>query len=142
VHRQVNRYGGIVDYQELFSSVRRHPGAYGVPDSMAGFVAFLQGVDYGNAGQFLAGFRELLVVRAGKGANLTWPGLVWHIAFPGNSSLSAELLGDPERERHAIDTLFQLLDEFLKRRSGHGEPAKIFGEYHEWRRTDGLSNNS
>lgn len=131
-----------MDYQELFSSVRRHPGAYGVPDSMAGFVAFLQGVHYGNDGQFLAGFREFLAVRAGKGANLAWPGLVWHIAFPGNSSLPAELQDDPKRERHAIDILFPLLDEFLKRRSGHGELARIFEEYHEWRRIDSPPDNS
>ncbi len=128
-----------VDYRELFSSVRRRPQLYGVPDTFRGLCAFVQGVDAGNEWQFLAGFREFLVVRADKGANLTWTGLVLHIAFPGNDHLAAGLLADPEQEQHAADTLFQLLDEFLERRSRHGEPTKVFAEYLDWRKAQGLS---
>jgi hypothetical protein len=126
--------GPLVDYRELFSSVHRRPRLYGVPDTFPGVCAFIQGVDAGNEWQFLAGFREFLVVRAGKGSNLTWTGLVLHIAFPGNDHLAADLLADPQREQHAVDTAFALLDEFLERRAQHGEPAKIFAEYVAWRK--------
>lgn len=123
----------------MFSSVRRRPEMFGVPSTFRGICAFVQGADAGNEWQLLAGFREFLVVRADKGPNLTWTGLALHIAFPGNEYLADGLLDDPGRERHAIDTLLDLLDEFLERRSGHGELVKIFDDYLEWRRSKGLS---
>lgn len=128
-----------MDYRALFASVRRRPGMYGLPESFPGRCAFLHGVDAGNEWQFLTGFRELLVVRADKGSNLTWNALVLHIAFPGNDHIAADLLADPDREQHAINTLFDLLDEFLERRAAHGEPAAIFAEYAAWRLSKGLS---
>lgn len=128
-----------MDYRELFSKVHTRPGMYGIPDNYDGFCAFIEGVNFGNEGQFLAGFKEFLVVRAGKGPNLVWQGLVAHVAFPGHDSLSADFLAAPERQRHLVDTLFQVLDEFLERRSRHGELTKIFAEYLEWRRSEGLS---
>lgn len=112
---------------------------FGVPNTFRGLCAFVQGVNAGNEWQFLAGFQEFLVIRADKGPNLTWIGLVLHVAFPGNDHLAMGLLDDPDREQHAIDTLFDLLDEFLERRSRHGELVKICNEYLEWRRSKGLS---
>ena len=112
---------------------------YGLPDNFRGLCAFIHGVDAGNEWQFLVGFHEFLVVRAGKGANLTWTGLVLHIAFPGNDHLAADLLDDPDRDRHAVDTLFDLLDQFLERRVRHGELVLMFAEYSAWRLARGLS---
>jgi hypothetical protein len=128
-----------VDYRTLFSSVHRRPEMHGVPNTFPGLCAFVAGVDAGNEWQFLVGFREFLVVRADKGANLSWPGLVRHIAFPGKDHLPADQLADPNREQHAIDTLFALLDEFLERRARHAEPATIFAEYAAWRQVNGLT---
>lgn len=128
-----------MDYRELFSSVRRRPHLYGVPDTFRGLCAFVQGVDAGNEWQFLVGFREFLIVRADKGPNLAWPGLVLHIAFPGRDHMPADFLDDPERDHRAVSILFDLLDEFLDRRVRHGEPGAIFAEYAAWRQARGLS---
>lgn len=106
-----------MDYRALFSSVRRRPEMYGVQNSFPAVCAYLNGVDAGTEGKALAGFREYLVLRAGKGNNLVWEGLVRHIAFPGNDHLPSDYLADPDRERHALETLFDVLDDFLATRA-------------------------
>lgn len=128
-----------MDYRALFAAVRQRPEMYGLQNSFRGLCAFVQGVDAGNGWQFLVGFREFLVVRAGRGPNLTWQALVRHIAFPGSTHLPADQLDDPQCEWHAIDTLFVLLDEFLGRRADADEPARIFAEYAAWRRDRNLA---
>jgi hypothetical protein len=118
-----------MDYRELFAQVRQRPEMYGVQNSFRSFCAFLQGADAGNDWQLFTGFREFLAVRAGIGTNLTWPGLIVRLAFPGASSPMLDLLADPEQERVAVEMLFSCLDEFLERRARAGEIERIFEEY-------------
>jgi hypothetical protein len=61
-------------------------------------------------------------------------GLVLRLAFPGGWPGLRDSLKDPEHDRVASETLFQLLDEFLARHVAHDEPAAIFDEYLTWRR--------
>jgi hypothetical protein len=118
-----------MDYRTLFQRVRRTPEMFGVQNSFRSFCAFLYGVDAGNDWQLFIGFREFLVIRTGFGANLTWPGLILHLAFPNVSSGLRDVLDDPEQERIAVDMLFTCLDEFLERRAKHDETRRIFDEY-------------
>jgi hypothetical protein len=124
-----------VDYRTLFAEISRRPGLYGLDGSFGQFTAFVAGVDAGCDGQFLTGFREWLVVRLGEGDNLAWTGLVLRLAFPGGWPGLRDRLADPEQNPTACATLFRLLDEFLARRTNHGEPARIFEEYLTWRST-------
>jgi hypothetical protein len=125
-----------MDYRTLFAQVHRRPEMFGVQNSFWSFCAFLQGVDAGNDWQLFVGFREFLMLRAGLGANLTWPSPVLRLAYPDVSSGSRDLLNDPEQERIAVDMLFASLDQFLERRAKNGETARIFDEYFEATRRD------
>jgi hypothetical protein len=118
-----------MDYRKLFAQVRRTPEMFGVQNSFRSFCAFLHGVDAGNDWQFFVGFREFLVIRAGFGANLTWPGLILRLSFPEVTSGLSDVLNDPEQERIAVNMLFSCLDEFLERRAKHDETRRIFEEY-------------
>jgi hypothetical protein len=122
-----------VDYRTLFSEISRRSGLYGLDGSFEQFAAFISGVDAGNDWQLLTGFREWLIIRLGDGNNLTWPGLVLRLAFPGGWPGLRDRLKDPDQNRIASETLFRLLDEFLARRATPGEPAGIFDEYLTWR---------
>jgi hypothetical protein len=121
-----------VDYRKLLSDLQLRPGMFGLDGSFGQFCAFLTGVDAGHDWQFLTGFRELLVTRAGTGNNLTWAGLVVRLAFPDTGVRQHERLADPDGNSQAVATLFALLSEFLERRSEHGGPAGIFDEYLTW----------
>ncbi|WP_157978990.1 MULTISPECIES: hypothetical protein [Nocardia] len=121
-----------MDYRQLFVEISKRPGIYGLDGSFGQFVAFLNGVDAGNDWRLLTGFREWLVVRLGDGNNLVWSGLVLHLAFPSQQSGWRELVADPQDNRIAVDMLFGLLDEFLTRRTEHGELVRIFDEYLTW----------
>jgi hypothetical protein len=125
-----------MDYRKLFAQVRRTPEMFGVQNSFRGFCAFLHGVDAGNDWQLFIGFREFLVIRAGFGTNLTWPGLILRLSFPDVTSGLPDVLNDPEQERIAVDMLFTCLDEFLQRRAKHDETRRIFEEYFKVTRRD------
>jgi len=122
-----------VDYPKLFDEIRRRPGIYGLDGGYRGYCTFLLGLDFGNDGTLLTGFREMLVPRAGSGDNLVWSSLVLHLAFPGRTSgWHAEAVGAGRGA--AVDLLFSLLAEFLERRSAQGGTAAIFDEYLTWRK--------
>ncbi len=108
---------------------------YGLDGSYAQFCVFVDGVDYGNDGALLAGFREWLVTRAGKGDNLVWRSLVLHLAFPGDNRPCADPRDSPETNRVAVDLLFALLDEYLVLRAEHDGLVKIFDGYLGWLKT-------
>jgi hypothetical protein len=124
-----------VDYRTLFENIHRRPGLYGLDGSYAQFCAFVSGVDHGNDGALLTGFREWLVTRAGKGNNLTWPALVRHLAFPGTDRPAAAPTDSPQTNQAAADRLFALLAEFFDLRAEHGGVVKIFDGYLAWLRT-------
>jgi len=121
-----------MDYRKLFADVHRRPGMFGLDGSFHDFTVFVRGCEAGNDGQLLAGFREWMVARCGFGNNLVWEALVLHQAFPDGPPRREQLEADPELDRGAAETLFRLLDEYLRRRTEHGGLAKIFDEYLTW----------
>jgi hypothetical protein len=105
-----------MEYRKLFAEPHRHPKLYGLDGSYRDYCTFLAGVDAGNNGQVLTGFRESLVPRVGNGDNLTWTSLVLHLAFPDHTAgWHEEAAG--EGRQIAVDLLFSLLDEFWERRA-------------------------
>ncbi|GIH68152.1 hypothetical protein Mth01_04050 [Sphaerimonospora thailandensis] len=101
---------------------------YGLDGTYNSAVAFILGYDCGNGSLFLAGFREWLVVKYGEGDNLGWPTLVKLLAHVDGQGL----LYDAGVDALVVDTLFQLLDEFLEQRDEYGGLVKIFDRYLAW----------
>lgn len=121
-----------MDYRKLFADVHRRPGLFGLDGSFHDFTVFVRGCEAGNDGQLLAGFREWLVARCRDGNNLVWEALVLRQAFPDGPPRREQLEADPELGRAAADTLFRLLDDYLRRRDEPGGLAKVFDEYLTW----------
>ncbi|MGW4943385.1 hypothetical protein ACWEOZ_17570 [Actinoplanes sp. NPDC004185] len=103
------------------------------------FTVFIRGCEAGNDWQLLAGFREWLVARCGRGDNLIWEALVLHQAFPDGPPQREQLEAEAELNRVAVGALFRLLDEYLQRRTEHGGLAKIFEECGAWQKEQSRS---
>jgi hypothetical protein len=97
-------------------------------------VGFVTGYDYACEGGTLCGFREWLILRLGFGSNLGWSALVLDAAFPDSKNPETKLNAGPAAQRHAIETLFDLLTEFDEARSKYDGLKKIFLEYDQWER--------
>jgi hypothetical protein len=123
-----------VDYRTQFARVHGRPGLFGLDGSYGQFCAYVDGVDTGNAGRLLTGFREWLVTRFGDGDNLVWQGLVLRLAFPDSTSIRPEVLSDTEHNRTAVDSLFALLDEFLALTERRAALVQVYDEYLTWRK--------
>jgi hypothetical protein len=123
-----------VDYRTLFAQVHSHPGLFGLDGSYGQFCAYVDGVDTGNAGRLLTGFREWLVTRLGDGDNLVWRGLVLRLAFPDTDSIRLEALSEAEPNRTAADTLFALLEEFLALTERRDALVQVYDGYLIWRK--------
>jgi hypothetical protein len=106
-----------VDYRKLFADVHRRPGLFGLDGSFHDFTVFIRGCEAGNDWQLLVGFREWLVARCGDGDNLVWESLVLRQAFPDGPPRREQLKADPELDRDAVETLFRLLDDYLRLRA-------------------------
>lgn len=119
-------------HRELFQLVRKRTGMYFQHETFAVVVGFVTGYDEAYEGGLLSGFREWLIVRSRSGSNLTWPSLVLHAAFPGAASPQDELSTDSHKERQAIETLFDLLDEFDAIRSSRNGLQEIFLAHDQW----------
>jgi hypothetical protein len=119
-------------HRSLFESVRKRTGMFFQQETYAVVAAFLFGYDAACEGGVLAGFREWLVVRLGGGANLSWTALVLHVAFPDAPSPQDVVSVEPATERHAIDTLFELLEEFDSVRRKPDGLKDIFIAYEGW----------
>jgi hypothetical protein len=116
-------------FRDLFTAVRTRPEMFGLDGTYTGFVAFLTGFDLGNAGGVLRGFPEWLSVRLGHRTSLGWSALVRRIALDVGESedLPRELTA--EQEQRAVETLFQLLDEFLEERQSPRKFAQMYRKY-------------
>jgi len=120
-------------HRELFENVRKRTGMYVVPETYEMVAAFVFGYDCACEGGLLAGFREWLVLRLDGGANLAWPGLVLDVAFPRSKDrASRELSRSAKAQRHAIDTLFTLIDEFDSVRAERDGLKDIYVRYDRW----------
>ncbi|MET8002831.1 hypothetical protein [Nonomuraea glycinis] len=108
--------------REYFATIRRRPGMYVLGGRLAGLEAFLEGYDQHarrHGGPGLQGWTEWLIGRRGKTCNHHWSGQVRHIALGtwDRWELSTE------QEELVIDTLFNLLDEYLAERGGLPSPS-------------------
>jgi hypothetical protein len=106
----------------------------GLDGSFGQAAAFLEGVNAGQGGSWLAGFREWLIVQAGVGFNLTWRGLVLHLAFPSGlvGGAGSPLSEDDDKVVTAV--LFRELDKFLEIRNTADGLVKIYDLYLKWLR--------
>ncbi|GAA3621369.1 hypothetical protein ACG5V6_05610 [Streptomyces chitinivorans] len=109
------------------------PRLFGPLDgSYRSLVTYLHGLAAGTRGALLTGFREWLILRAGRGSNLVWAALVLLLAFPDSETATYDL-PDEESDRIAVDTLFRCLDTFLTDRDGsHDGLRQIYSAYEEW----------
>jgi hypothetical protein len=115
-----------MDYRRLFEAIRDYTGMYLFGRSYLEVVAFVAGVDAGNASCFLIGFPEWLVVTRGAPTNLSWDGMVVHIAFPEEPQCWDSRKLSDEQQKHAIDVLVALLLEFMTERDRRGGMEAIF----------------
>jgi hypothetical protein len=121
-------------FDDVIGILRKHPGTLGLDGSFGQATAFLLGLDAGNDGCLLVGFREWLVVRLGDGANLGWPALVAHLATPQGPDLRVLRALSGEDNLRLVRTMCDLLDEFLLERSQADGLLKIFDRYLKWLR--------
>jgi hypothetical protein len=125
---QLPFYSNVIKhYRTLLTAIRRDPARHGLDGSYATTTAFLLGLDAGNSWSMFTGFQEWLVVRLGKGHDLTWPVLVRHLT-PGGwvHPLSAQA------DTAAVVTLHRLVGEFFTTREQPDGLARIFRDYQSW----------
>ena len=119
-------------HQEIFASVRRRTGMYLQQETYAVVAAFVLGFDQAYEGGVLVGFREWLATCLMVGSNLSWPALVLQASFPNTESPEDAVHANAKSERLAIETLFDLLDEFEKVRSKPNGLQDVFLAYQRW----------
>jgi len=118
-----------MDPRTLFAAVRRRPGMYMLEPSFDEAVAFVQGVDAGNAGCLLHGFREWLVVTFDGSASMSWAALVLRVAFPETPGAWDKSALTKEQQKVGFDLLFLLLDDFLVLRNQTDGLRAIYERY-------------
>ncbi|MCU7724234.1 hypothetical protein ODJ79_10955 [Actinoplanes sp. KI2] len=121
-----------MEYRTQFQAIHKRPQLYGLDGSYGQYCAYLAGLDAGNDGRLLTGFREWLVTRLGDGNNLTWQGLVIHLARPDGAAGGRAAVESADRDPAVIDTLFALLDEFFALRVGPPDLVRIYDDYLTW----------
>src|SRR5215475_3724552 len=121
-------------HKELFEKVRKRTGMYLASETFYEVIGFVNGYDYACENGTLCGFKEWLVLRLGSGSNLGWSALVLDAAFTDSKNPEAELNAGSAAQRHAIDTLFDLIAEFDEARNKYDGLKKIFLEYDQWER--------
>jgi len=79
--------------------------------------ACLHGFDLADNGAFLGDFQAWLCTQTARGHNMGWSTLVLYLAFPESQKPWNELsLNDSNN--HAIDVLFQSLEDFVNQTTG------------------------
>lgn len=121
-----------MDYRAHFQAIHRRPQLYGMDGSFGQFCAYLSGLDAGNEGRLLTGLREWLVTRLGGGNNLSWAGLVIHLARPDGPASGREAVESAEHDPAVIAKLFELLDEFFELTARPDDVVRIFDGYLTW----------
>jgi hypothetical protein len=103
--------------------------------------ALVLGYDLACEGGVLVGFREWLVVRLNGGSNLGWESLILYAAFPSAEDIDKAVRASPKAQRHAIDTLFELLAEYDQVRTKHDGLKAIFLAYDRWLHQQGIGDS-
>jgi hypothetical protein len=107
--------------REMLGRLQEAPGMFGLDGTYDMYVAYLQGYDHAEAGEWLHDFTAWLQGELGYGGNLGWQSLVLRIAYP-EASERWRTFGPREHDvdaRLAV-TLFELLGEFDKARAARG----------------------
>jgi hypothetical protein len=117
-----------MEFTELVSRLCLRPGLWVLPPYFSTVCAFIRGYDHARDGGPLAGFREWLVVRADRGDNLTWEGLVKILILPGHD-LTEPLTAD--REESCLKALASLFEEFFRFREEQGI-TRVHYDYARW----------
>ncbi|TQS44029.1 hypothetical protein [Cryptosporangium phraense] len=99
------------------AEVGKRPGMFVGRVTYFTVTAFLLGYDAHSGHRVLAGWDDWLTARRGRDCDHAWPGKVLHLALP--EGWTADLA--PGQDRHAITTLFALLDAFLGEREPVGK---------------------
>ena len=122
----------IENYRTLFTNVRTRPGMWFARSDLSTVVAFVTGCDQANARGLLTGFQEWLVTRAGYGESFIWWAIVVHLTEP----VGAKDIGDMDAglEARVVETLWDLLDEFLELRAEDDGLNRIYAAHHRWTR--------
>lgn len=80
----------------------------------------------------LVGFRERLITRHRWGNNLPWDAHVLREAFPDVDAPLTGAHATSENQKHAIDVMFDLIEELERARSEHDGLKRIFLAYERW----------
>jgi hypothetical protein len=102
----------------------------GLDRSFGQTTAFVSGMNHALNADFLAGFREWLIVRANKGANLGWEALARLIALPDSDAWELS----PEDNERARNGFLDLLSEFLAIRAKRDGRVRVYDAYGKWLR--------
>lgn len=116
-----------MEFFQLVEALRTRAGLYVGRVTYESLCSFVGGFDLARDGAPLAGFREWLIVRARRGDNLHWAGLVRILAVPsaGPQELSAE------QDQVCCQALLSLLTEYLAYRQAVGI-TKVHYDYARW----------
>jgi hypothetical protein len=117
-----------MELPELVRQLCQRPGMWVLPPHFSSVCAYIRGYDHARDGGPLTGFREWLVVRANRGDNLIWEGLVMLLLMPHvhvDDRLTAE------QDARCLKGLEDLWGEFFGFRQKHGI-TKIQYDYAQW----------
>lgn len=121
-----------------FDVIRRTPSLVLHEATYDAASAFVLGFDLARQNGLLVGFREWLVLRLGYGMNLAWPALVLRCCF--DRSIGADPLRTKDEHRLAIESMFNLIDQFLTERERQDGLRRILVAYDSFldrQRSDG-----
>ncbi|WP_020557360.1 hypothetical protein [Embleya scabrispora] len=125
--RQPFQAGVLKHSRALPAAIRQEPARHGLDGSYATTTAYILGLDAGTSWNMLTGFQEWLVVRLGRGHELTWLVLVRHLA-PGGWVHPLT----PRADTDAVVALHLLLSGFFDTREQPNGLALIFRNYQSW----------
>ncbi|MFI2709083.1 hypothetical protein ACH495_02980 [Micromonospora sp. NPDC018662] len=122
----------ITNYRDLFANIRKRPKMWLIREDFASVVAFIEGCDQANARTLLTGFQPWLVTQAGCLDNHVWWSIVAHLTEPIGPKNFRDM--GPDLDARTVESLFDLLDEFLELRDEHDGMNRIFAAHEQWRR--------
>ncbi|GAB3661197.1 hypothetical protein [Glycomyces tarimensis] len=105
--------------REYIAEIARRPGMFTGRATYERMAQFLVGYDLGSqraGGRGLEGVSAWFQERLGHHSPLHWTSIVLQLAFPSKDRSLGPLA--PEEDAHALNVLFELLDEFLAERDG------------------------
>lgn len=122
----------ITNYRDLFANIRKRPRMWLIREDFATVVAFVDGCNEANARTLLTGFQPWLVTQAGCLDNHVWWSIVAHLTDPTGPKNVRDMA--PDLDARTVETLFDLLDEFLELRDERDGLNRIFAAHEQWRR--------